>query len=118
MESLFGKNLKKIRQSQQLTQEELSQKVGVHANHISRYERGDSSPTAETLIAFADALGVSIDELVSGDRKQQLLDSFRDIELLQLFKKIEGLEEAERLTVKQLLDAFIFKHETLLRLGR
>ena len=116
MEASFAKNLKRIRQEKKLTQDELGKMVGVHANHISRYERGDSSPSTETLLAFADALDVTIDELVVGNRKQEAMNSLNDIELIKLLKKIEVLDENGQQTVKSLIDAYIFKHEMQARL--
>lgn len=116
MKTTFGDNLKKIRSEKGLTQEELGKKINVHPNHISRYERGETSPSAETLIAFADALEVTIDELVVGNRKKLLSDSINDIELLKLVKKLELLPDAEKQTVKSLLDAYIFRYETQTRL--
>jgi len=47
-----------------------------------------------------------------------MLDSFQDLELLQLFKKVELLGEDEQQIVKNLLDAFVFKEEMMLRLGK
>lgn len=116
MEINFAKNLKRIRQDKKLTQDELGKLVGVHANHISRYERGDSSPSTETLLAFANALDVTLDELVVGDRKQKIVDAFSDMELVKLLKKIEGLGHKEQQTVKSLIDAYVFRFEMQSRL--
>ncbi len=48
--SNFASRLKQLRTQQGLSQTELAKEVGVHYNHIGRYERGQSKPTAETLI--------------------------------------------------------------------
>jgi len=117
MKNNFAENLKRIRTEKNITQGELGKKIGVHPNHISRYERGDSSPSAEILKAFADALNISIDELVVGDRKGQTINSIQDIELIKLVKKIEVLTDEEKETVKDLISAFIFRNETKSRLS-
>lgn len=117
MESNFANNLKKIRSDRGMTQSELGEKIGVHANHISRYERGDSSPSTETLKAFAQALNVTIDELVFGDKEKQVKNSINDIELLGLIKKLESLSEQEKETIKDLISAFLFRNETRKKLA-
>lgn len=116
MKITFAENLKKIRQEKGLTQDELGKRVGVHPNHISRYERGETSPSAEILKTFADALEVTIDELVVGNRKSQIISSIKDLDLLRLIQQIETLNEEEKETVKSLIDAFIFRQETKKRL--
>ncbi len=47
-----------------MTQEQLSVASGVHRVTIARIETGEASPMAETLKRIADALGVSMDELI------------------------------------------------------
>lgn len=56
--------LKKMRVSKKITQQELSDKTGIHQQQISRYERSISVPTLEVAKKIADALNVSLDELV------------------------------------------------------
>lgn len=45
-----------------------------------------------------------------------LSDSIKDIELIKLVKKVELLPDAEKQTIKSLLDAYIFRYETQTRL--
>ncbi len=45
------------------TLRELAQRSGVDVGALSRIERGERDPTATTVVAIADALEVSIDEL-------------------------------------------------------
>lgn len=55
----FGARLRELRVAAGLTQPELGSKAGVEKGTISRIERGERSPTWETVIALATALGVS-----------------------------------------------------------
>ena len=61
------KKLAKIRREKGLTQIALSIESGVPRVSISRYENGRVSPNVRILERLANALGVSIDELI--DRK-------------------------------------------------
>lgn len=48
------------------SQEELASKIGVSRQAISKWERGESSPDTDNLIALARLYGVTIDELING----------------------------------------------------
>lgn len=63
---LFGRNLKRIRLAQSLSQEDLMARADVHRTQISKYERGETEPQLEILARLAKGLGVSIDSLVEG----------------------------------------------------
>lgn len=60
-------NLAKVRKARGLTQRKLSAMSGVPRVSIARYETGKVSPNVRVLERLAQALNVSIDDLV--DRK-------------------------------------------------
>ena len=61
----LGHNIKKLRQYQRLSQEELSRKAGLKLTNVTKLEGGfNSNPTLQTLINLANVLsGGSIDRL-------------------------------------------------------
>ena len=61
--SVIGKNIKKYRVAQGLTQKELGQKCGMADSAIRRYENGGANPKEETLEKIAYALGTTTSEL-------------------------------------------------------
>ena len=65
----IGDNIKKTRKNAnpKLTQEELAEKSGVSRSTIQLYEKGQGSPSTDTLIKLANALSVSISDLIYGD---------------------------------------------------
>jgi transcriptional regulator with XRE-family HTH domain len=63
----FSKNLKNLMQKQNLTQQELAEKVGVSQVMITKYLNGGSIPRGETLIAIARVFRVSESKLLTGD---------------------------------------------------
>ena len=103
----FPERLRSLRVQQKLSQEELGEKAGLHYTHIGRYERGLSKPSAETLKALAQALGVTGDYLYNGTDENYTRVSFEDKELLRMFQEIEKYSDEEKKTVKEFLDAFI-----------
>jgi len=64
--SPFGDNLRKIRNSRGMSQEELADLLGTSKQVISRYETAQRSPKVSTVAEYAEKLGVSISEL-TGD---------------------------------------------------
>jgi transcriptional regulator with XRE-family HTH domain len=58
-------NIKRLRLALDLTQEELGKRVREHKSVISHWERGRYAPTTVKLPLVADALGVTIDALLS-----------------------------------------------------
>ncbi len=64
MRILVGRNVKRFRQREGLTQEQFAEVSGFSQQYISSLERGRRNPTVVTLYELAAALGVSHMELV------------------------------------------------------
>ena len=60
-------NLLTTRTSAHLTQEQLAQAVGVSRQTVAKWESGETSPDLEHAAALAEALGTTVDALVSFD---------------------------------------------------
>jgi transcriptional regulator with XRE-family HTH domain len=60
----YGEIIRKYRQYQGLSQEELARKVGLHRIHLGKIERGEVSPGTDSLIRIAKVLGVTTAHLV------------------------------------------------------
>ena len=56
----FGANLKKLRKSAKLSQEQLANEAGLDRTYISLLERGLRNPTLECMASLALALGVDL----------------------------------------------------------
>ncbi len=52
----FGKHLRKLRKDKNLSQEELSYKCVIPTSQIGRFERGERSPTLNTIRILAEGL--------------------------------------------------------------
>jgi transcriptional regulator with XRE-family HTH domain len=71
--SNLGEALRRRRQEQRLTLEQLAQKSGVSRAAISKIERGDSGATSAVLGRLAEALDLSISQLLGGRARQRVL---------------------------------------------
>lgn len=58
MAETFAVRVRRYREAEGLTQQELADKAGVHRNAISRWETGFSRPTVPWLLKLSGALGV------------------------------------------------------------
>lgn len=61
---VFRRQLRRIRRSRDLTQEELSKLAGLSENSVARYEMGKTIPRIDKVYALAVVLGVTVDELI------------------------------------------------------
>lgn len=59
----FGLNLKRLREQQGLSQEELYYRANLSKNQVGNIERGEVNTTISTVFAIAQALQVDIKEL-------------------------------------------------------
>ena len=107
MENAFGKNLKRQRLLNELTLNELAEKVGVKFQSVGKWEKGETMPTGKKITLIAEILGVSPNQLLEGDEvKSQLkeaeerekallkeIDDLRSELIIYQKKKIEVLQE-------------------------
>ena len=63
MGNIFGERLKSLRKAADITQQELADRVGVHLQTVSKWERGITEPDMCMFGEIASALGVTIEEL-------------------------------------------------------
>ena len=76
---IIGKNLLKYRTENNLTQEELAEKVGISTSFYANIERGNRSMSLLVLRNLADALQVSTDALLYEDNSQCHMQSIYTI---------------------------------------
>ena len=61
-----GATIKQLRESRKLTQTELAENIGVSSKTVSKWETGKGLPDISLLRPLAEALGISLIELVNG----------------------------------------------------
>ena len=64
MELYIGQNLKNLRKTRNLTQEEVAKHLGISFQSVSKWERNDGYPDITMLPVLAHYYGVTIDELI------------------------------------------------------
>lgn len=62
----LGQNIKKLREKNAWTQEELAERAELHISYIGQIERGLRYPSLKVLFKIADALEVRIADIFRG----------------------------------------------------
>lgn len=69
----IGSFLKKLRNENNLTQEQLAEKFGVSQRSVSRWENGNTMPDISILIELADYYDVDLREILNGERETKTM---------------------------------------------
>jgi len=94
---MLNENIKKLRKSKGLSQEELAIKLNVVRQTVSKWENGLSVPDSSMLVALADELDTPVDVLLGEPVTESMPDDMRTIS-----EKLEviNLQLAQRSTDK------------------
>lgn len=90
-----------LRKDKGISQSELANIAGIHANVLGRYERGEATPSVEMAAKLADALGVSLDYLI-GKTDMEL-----DQAMIDKVLTIQKLPEEDRRCIMYSIDGLI-----------
>ena len=69
---MFADNLTELRKLHHMSQDELAEQINVSRQTLSKYETGESLPDIEKCKKLADVFGVTVDDLISYDKKKSL----------------------------------------------
>ena len=86
----IGRFIAACRKTANLTQMQLAEKLGITDKAISKWERGVAMPDTSIMLELCDILGISVNELLSGEKinmeqqdpknQQLLLDMAKELE--------------------------------------
>ena len=79
---LIGKRIQEVRKQQAMTQAELAAITDISDSYISCIETAKKQASLESLIRISNALGITVDELLSGNQIHNPTDYQTDIDLL------------------------------------
>lgn len=65
----IANRLANLRKESGMSQEELAQKLGISRQAVSKWERAESSPDTDNLIALSKLYNVSLDKLLEADEE-------------------------------------------------
>lgn len=108
-EEPIGARIARLRRSKQWTQRQLAAKLGIRNTSLSKYERGVYELRVDMLGAVAEALGTSVDFLLTGREGS----SARDMRFQARVTLLEELPQELRDHVVFLLDSILQAHRSL-----
>ena len=102
----FGQRLARLRKERGFTQVELAEKVEMIQVLISDYERDKLRPYADVVARFADALGVTTDELL-GTKPTKKATATVNRRFLRRLQAIDHLPKRDQDALLRTIDAFL-----------
>jgi len=97
-----GARVKQLRKAREMTLREVGMKLGVAANTVNRWERGESSPTRANLVAMSDLFAVDPSWLMFGITKS---NTKKDEE--KPLRKLRLLSDKQYQNIESLVDDII-----------
>ena len=86
----IGKFIAERRKQNGLTQLQLSEKLSITDKAVSKWERGIAMPDTSIMLELCDILGISVNELLSGERiDMERNDQKNEQLLLEMAKELE-----------------------------
>ena len=96
----IGKFIAECRKQKNLTQMQLSEKLGITDKAISKWERGIAMPDSSIMLELCDILGISVNELLSGEKISMENNNQKNEQLL--FDMAKELEQKNKTVWKSM----------------
>ena len=85
-----GKFIAECRKQKNLTQMQLAEKIGITDKAVSKWERGIAMPDTSIMLELCDILGISVNELLSGEKINMENNEQKNEQLLlEMAKELE-----------------------------
>ena len=110
MSKLFSKNLKYLRTTKKISQQQLADKLKIDRSSISRWESEDMDSTVGNVVAIANLLGVPVEDLLGKDIENEGL--YYVDELKELFiQNYNLLTDDDKDTIRFIIEKRVKENE-------
>ena len=97
----IGKFIATCRKEKELTQKQLAEKLSITDRAVSKWETGKSIPDAAIMLDLCQILGISANELLSGERiAMENYQKKAEENLVELQQKANNAQKSSNLLVK------------------
>jgi len=107
----IGANIKTLRLAKGLQQKEVASMTGVSVSQYGRIENGLTKSSIVVLLRMAEALEVSLDMLIYGEKteidKEPIV--LKDKDLVEKMKQLDRLSDKDKELAHQMLDLLLAK---------
>jgi transcriptional regulator with XRE-family HTH domain len=101
----FNEQLRQLRESKNLTQEQMAARVGIAKTTFIGYEKGEREPRLSELKKMAHVLGMTIGQICMETDSRSIDES-----LILLFEAVQEFNTEEKQTFSNLVEALVTKH--------
>lgn len=99
---LIGRRIRERRILAKYSQEQLAWEADLSATYISYIETGTKKPSLESLVSICNVLGVTMDDLLTGNQEHSTFDYQTDIALI-----MKGTSATEKRLMYELMYALL-----------
>lgn len=99
IDKVFGNILREFRIKSGLTQEQISEQLGISLKYISRIENGNNGVKTQTLINYMNILGINPNTLYS-----EFITNSEVKENIRLSEKINALSKEKKFFISSIID--------------
>jgi transcriptional regulator with XRE-family HTH domain len=105
----IGKNIRELRKSRGVTQQQIADLINMHRSNYSKVESGQREISISAVNKIAKYFSISVDDLINSkdDIPQEI--SIKNKTSLEKIKLIEELEEEEQNMVFKFIDSLLTK---------
>lgn len=100
-----GNQIAALRKQKGLTQNELGERIGISAQAVSKWERGETLPDTAILLELSEVLETTVDSILSGGRKAL---SYRG--KISVSQMAEGINSLKRMGELLGRDNLLYRH--------
>ncbi len=107
----IGDNLKKLRESKGLTQQEMADLMHTHRTGYSKMENNQQDIPVDKLVFVAKHFGIAVDDIIFFNEKNSVPNevSMEDTAVLEQLKLINELDTEEKNILLKLIETFVSK---------
>ena len=104
-----GEQLRAMREAAGLSQRDLASRLGIHHSNIGYWERSGQPPRSDLLAAMAEALGVSIEQLL-GQAPHRAQTAAPNGRSRLAFQAVSRLPKRQQQKIVEVVEALVAKH--------
>lgn len=99
IDKIFGKILRDFRVKNKMTQEQLSEKLGISLKYISRIENGNNGIKTQTLINYMNILGITPNTIYAS-----FITNEEAVKNIEISEKISSLSDDKKNFLNSMID--------------
>lgn len=103
-QALLGARIKELRKLRKMSQERLSELIGIEPKHMSRIEVGKSYPTLDRLERISNALNIPMKEFFDFEHLKGDVEKMEDID-----EMLKQVDREDMRVVYKIVKAFVEK---------